>query len=87
MDIIFGHCAYCLEERAKNAIEHFRPIATNEQFPKCYECRQEVYLIGMKTWDSTAKSWKLLCMDCGTEQVSKDRQYRNTPWGYEQKLK
>lgn len=88
MDIVFGFCPYCLEERARNLVEKFRPIdTTKEVFPKCAECNQEIIAHGMKNWDSLAKSFKLVCIDCGYKQVTKDRQYRDTPWGWRKHLK
>lgn len=87
-DLLFGLCPYCLEERAKNKIEKFRPQGANGQdYPKCYECKTNIYLIGLETWDVLAKSWKVLCPPCGQRQIEKDRQYLETPWGYEQKLR
>ena len=87
LDILWGLCAYCLEERAKNATYGFRPISPGQQFPRCYECNQEIVFCGLKTWDSVAKSFKLLCSACGEKQIALDRQYRDTPWGREQNLK
>jgi len=86
-DIIFGCCAYCLEERANNAAYNFRPIGPKQQFPRCYECDNEIHLVGMKTWDRLGKSWKLLCTKCGEHQVTTDRQYTDSAWGRELKIK
>ena len=89
-DIVFGFCPYCLEERAKNAIEKFRPLTQQEAerqiFPRCAECSQEIVVMGMKTWDTLANSFKLVCFRCGYSQLQKDRQYRETPFGYSNKL-
>ena len=89
LDIILGGiCPYCAEERVRNVIESFRPVDTTKQhFPECAECHQEIYVWGMKLWDTGAKSFKLVCTKCGERQVNLDRQYRDTPWGWTQNLK
>ena len=87
-DIVANACPYCLEARATDAIYKFRPFDnTKQQFPRCYECNAEIHLIGLKTWDVLAQSHKILCTACGEKQLEKDNQYRNTPWGYSQKLR
>ena len=87
-DILFGSCPYCLEARAANASEFMRGFDSSKQeFSRCFECSVEINIVGLKTWDTVAKSWCLLCTKCGEKQLEKDSQYTNTPWGYDNKLK
>jgi DNA-directed RNA polymerase subunit RPC12/RpoP len=85
-DLIFGFCPYCMEERSKSTAATMNVMAGN-QLPRCAECNNEIALIGLKTWDSLAKSFKLVCTSCGEKQLAKDRQYADTPWGREKGLK
>lgn len=90
LDLLLGYCPYCMEERARNLLEQFRPMGTDgtrRAFPQCYECHRDIITHGLKTWDTLAKSFKLVCIDCGYKQVEKDRQYRDTDWGYARGLR
>ena len=86
VDLIFGFCPYCMEERGKSTAATMNVMA-GTQLPRCAECNQEIALIGLKTWDTNAKSFKLVCTSCGEKQLAKDRQYRDTPFGREKGLK
>lgn len=87
-ELVMDTCPYCLEEKAHNAIYNFRPFDVSKQeFPQCYQCHQPIVLVGLRTWDTLARSFALLCTACGEKQIEKDNQYRDSPWGYQQKLK
>lgn len=87
-DMIVGYCPYCMEERAKNMVEKFRPFdSAKQKFPTCQECKGAIYTYGRIMWETGAKSFKLVCTSCCDKQAEKDEQYINTPWGRERGYK
>ena len=87
LDLVFGSCPYCLEEKARNLMESFRPVDGKSIFPRCAECNTDIVIHGLKMWDTLGHSFKLVCIDCGYKQLEKDRQYRETEWGYARGLR